>query len=350
MIYAPRAIFAGFTNRTFFGAVGSDYDVELEMVSRDEVIYAYRMLLGREPEGEEAIQGHLAATDWLELRDRFISSPEFQRTMGPHIVSHEQYDNLMAPPSRVNVKISAEHFEILLRHIQSAWEVLGVEKPHWSVLTAPMFRPDQIDANLDAFYQSGTQSWLALARAAERAGKLLPSDWTAFELGCGVGRVTAQLAKRFQSVVAYDVSRPHIDIARAHLADLAIENASLSVMTDLRHLSNLEKFDIFYSVIVLQHNPPPLIYRILQIVFEKVRPGGCVYFQVPVAKSGYEFDINDYLHKIRSEEPIMETHVLPQKWLFRLLRDNRLDLLDLQRDTWQSPPFVSVSLLAEKLG
>jgi hypothetical protein len=86
------------------------------------------------------------------------------------------------------------------------------------------------------------------------------------------------------------------------------------------------------------------------MVFEKVNPGGCVYFQVPVARSGYEFTIDNYLHEIKLREPIMETHILPQKWLFRLLHDNRLRLLDVQRDTWQSPPFVSLSLLAEKLG
>ncbi len=319
------------------------------MVSRDEVIYAYRMLLGREPESEAAIQGHLAATDWLELRDRFVRSEEFQVVMGPRIANRDQYDNLLATPGRVDVEVSAEHFDILLCHIRSAWEALGVERPHWSVITAPIFRPDQIDANLHTFYESGAQSWLALQRAAERAGKLLPNDWTVFELGCGVGRVTAQLARRFHSVVACDVSRPHLDIARAHLSSLAVDNVSLAPLSDLKQLTELKPFDLFYSIIVLQHNPPPLIHRILQIIFQRVNLGGCVYFQVPVARWGYQFVIDNYIDQIRSEDPIMETHILPQNHLFKLLHNYGLRLLDVQRDSWQSPPYISLSLFAEKV-
>jgi SAM-dependent methyltransferase len=319
------------------------------MVSRDDVIFAYRLLLGREPENEAAIQGHLSALDWRELRERFIRSTEFQSAMGPHVVFHEQYDNLMALPAHVDVKISEEHFNAMLRHIQCAWEMLGVEKPHWSVITAPIFQPNQIDSNLSAFYESGKQSYLALERAAARAGLSLSNDWSVFELGCGVGRVTAQLAKRFRSVIACDVSAPHIELAREHLASIAIENVSLSVVTNLRQLTEIEPFDLFYSIIVLQHNPPPLIHRILQIVFEKVKLGGCVYFQLPVATRGYEFLIDQYLSDISLGKPIMETHILPQKWLFSLLRESRLSLLDIQRDTWQSSPLVSLSLLAQKL-
>jgi len=49
------------------------------MIDRDDVIAGYRLILGREPENEAAIQNHMRARDLQELRWTFIRSPEFRR-------------------------------------------------------------------------------------------------------------------------------------------------------------------------------------------------------------------------------------------------------------------------------
>jgi 2-polyprenyl-3-methyl-5-hydroxy-6-metoxy-1,4-benzoquinol methylase len=323
-------------------------ELDKAMVSRQEVVYAYRLLLGREPESEAAIEGHLRAESWLDLRQRFVRSSEFQAIVGREVVRREQYENIFAGPASVDVEISAEHFKTLLRHIKQAWQDMGEKRPHWSVLTAPEFQPDRIQENLSAFYESGMQSWLALERAASRSGRELRSDWTAFELGCGVGRVTAQLAKHFHLVVAYDISLPHINIAKEYLNKRLFNNIEFCVLSELDQLQNLKPFDLFYSIIVLQHNPPPLIYQILKIVFSKLKPGGCVYFQVPVSKIGYQFVIEDYLRGLAPHNKAMETHILPQRFLFELMYNSGVRVLDIQRDFWQSSPYVSLSLFGEK--
>jgi hypothetical protein len=48
-------------------------------VSRDDVIGAYRILLGREPENEGVIQGHMREASFAELREKILRSDEFQR-------------------------------------------------------------------------------------------------------------------------------------------------------------------------------------------------------------------------------------------------------------------------------
>ena len=188
-----------------------------------------------------------------------------------------------------------------------------------------------------------------LETAAARAGKKLPPDWTCFELGCGVGRVTASLAKRFKHVIASDISHPHLRLASEHLHSKGVGNVTFLQLKSLETLKNLEPFDIFYSVIVLQHNPPPLIYRLLQLILDKVRAGGCVYFQVPVGYPDYSFSITDYLTSIERGEGTMEMHVLPQVDLFRVLDEQGFRILDLQRDNWPGPAYQSVSVFAEKL-
>ena len=46
-------------------------------VTREDVIAAYRLLLGREPESEEAIVSHMQYPTLGALRGHFIRSAEF---------------------------------------------------------------------------------------------------------------------------------------------------------------------------------------------------------------------------------------------------------------------------------
>jgi exopolysaccharide biosynthesis predicted pyruvyltransferase EpsI len=47
-------------------------------VTKEEVVWCYRAILGREPESEQAIQGHQAQRDIASLRDVFLKSREFR--------------------------------------------------------------------------------------------------------------------------------------------------------------------------------------------------------------------------------------------------------------------------------
>jgi SAM-dependent methyltransferase len=323
--------------------------MEKAMVTRDEVIYAYRLLLGRDPENEAAIQSKLGVPNWVDLRDHFIQCGEFRAKSTPAIAPGNAAEYLMTEPSRVDVDICQDDFASLVGHVQRAWQTLGAEKPYWSVVTCPSFLPEKIEENLDNFYESGAQTWKIFECAAARAGKAAKSEWIALELGCGVGRVTEQLARRFRRVLAYDISRAHLDLARSHLVGRGIDNVAFSQLAGLDSLLAAEPFDFFYSVIVLQHNPPPLIHRMLQIIFERLRPGGLAYFQIPVGSHGYQFSIDQYLEHLMTGSAGMEMHMLPQKQLFALLHECRLRILDFQTDNLTGPGFQSVSVLAEKL-
>ena len=318
------------------------------MVTRDEVIYAFRFLLGRDPESVTVINQFLPTANWANLRELFLASDEFRRKAVSAAYIDGSKDYVNSPPNPVDVEISPAHLDRLIEHVQSSWEALGREQPHWSVLTNPMFLPGNIDANSESFYSSGERGVDILEKAAARAGKDLPSSWTCFELGCGVGRITAYLARRFHFVTAADISSPHLQLAGKHLDQNSIANVSLVQLTSLEILETIEPFDIFYSIIVLQHNPPPLIYRMLHIILEKLKIGGCAYFQLPVAYPGYRFSIEEYLTSIENGQGTMEMHALPQPYLFRVLEKHKFRILDLQRDNWTGPGFHSITIFAEK--
>jgi hypothetical protein len=64
------------------------------MLSREDVVYAYRLLLGREPESEDVLDIHARnASSLAGLREAFIASSEFQSKLG-----HAQIENRGAVP------------------------------------------------------------------------------------------------------------------------------------------------------------------------------------------------------------------------------------------------------------
>jgi SAM-dependent methyltransferase len=326
-------------------------DILLKTGAADYVNGLYRSLLGRFPDPQELdawVSVIRSGNTLSEIAKGFVESAEFKLKFSAS--NQNALDCFIdSPPNYVDVEISAASFDQLIKRVRASWEALGRTRPHWSVLTNPIFLPDNIQANVLNFYQTGERSVRILEKAAARAGKEILSNWTCFELGCGVGRVTAYLAHRFSHVVAFDISHPHLMIARAYLRSKGTENVTLVQLKSLETLEKLEHFDVFYSIIVLQHNPPPLMYRMLELIFDKVRSGGYVYFQVPVAYPNYRFSIDEYMAAVRNEESEMEMHALPQTHLFRVLDEHGFRILDFQRDDWTGPGFHSVTVFAEKV-
>ena len=74
---------------------------------------------------------------------------------------------------------------------------------------------------------------------------------------------------------------------------------------------NLERVDLVYSLIVLQHNPPPVIRLIVRAFLKALNPGGVAYFQVPTYRGGYRFSPGEYLENEAKKHVMMEMHVLP---------------------------------------
>ena len=59
----------------------------------------------------------------------------------------------------------------------------------------------------------------------------------------------------------------------------------------LRRSKSSEKVDVSYSIIVLQHNPPPVIAFIVEALIHSLNPGGVAFFQVPTYRRGYTFSL-----------------------------------------------------------
>ena len=294
------------------------------MLSDDEVTWAYRLFLDRDPESHDVLARFKRLENTKRLRSVFLSSPECRsKTLVPHLP-------IDVSPMTVEWRADAETSRALLSRVQDIWTRLGRERPHWSVLNSDQFLPERMRAEREAFYASGRDDVQLILATLQRLG-LSPKQFPkGFEFGCGLARVTPHLARHFASVTACDVSRSHLEHAELAVAESGVGNIRL-LRAALPDFGMSEPFDFWFSRIVLQHNSPPLIAMILQRALQMLLPGGLAVFQVPTYAVGYHFRIRDYLN---SPPPLnsFEMHCLPQQAILEIAREQGCSVLEIRED------------------
>jgi len=302
-------------------------------VSADDVRNAYRFILGREPENAEVVAAHQRrAADLADLRRGFIGSAEFRQDV--------QGVPLTAPPPEVETVADPEALNAIIAKTGEAWAALGMVAPHHSVLSAEQYRPGRLAENESAFWESGRGD-LDLVISVLRRIDRSPYDFRrCVEYGCGVGRVTAQLATVFREVVALDISAPHLEIAREHVDRVNVRFRQVTP-TDL---FSVEGYDLWFSRLVLQHNPPPVTLAILDRAFAGLMPHGVAIVHVPTYCPGYSFNVVDYL----SGKAFLHMHATPQKPIFDLAWKRGCCLRDVREEG--IPGWVTNIFAFEKVG
>lgn len=299
-------------------------------ITREEVAFLYRSMLGREAESDSVLDyWSTTETDPAVLGSIFVASPEFKSRHWPHFAA-PQFP-LAVPPDDFEIEATPDQVERLLGHIRTSWTHLGEEKPHFSVLSGDVFLPDRFEENADAFWRTGEENVELIARSLARFGVNELSALTCNEYGCGVGRLTVALAKRFAHVHAYDISAAHLAIAQARAGEVGADNIDFHDTSE-DFLGPLEPCDVYVSIIVLQHNPPPVIELLLRRALQSLRPGGLALFQLPIWIADYRFSIEAYLAAPPSRR--IEMHYLPQARVFRLSQETGCEVLETRKDSW----------------
>lgn len=300
-------------------------------VSRDDVIFAYRLLLNRLPESEAVISEHARAEDLPALLAGFLRSREFLRKSPGPVGGRLPLD---LPAQDIDTDATDADTVRCLAEIRKIWTQLGINRPHFSVLTDRRFLPENISGSLDHFWQTGQMEAARVVNAARRYGSGNPANHTCVEFGCGVGRVTIDLARQYAVVHAYDISATHLAHARRRAHDNGLTNIVFHHCGD-DPLATLEPCDLYYSVIVFQHNPPVIISRLIRSALRTLKPSGVALFQVPTYETGYHFRTSDWL--AASHAPDMQMHCLPQLKIFEIITDENCSVLEVREDDWAGP-------------
>lgn len=304
------------------------------MSTPEQVTLAYQLFLGRDPENADVVNNLCqTAQTTKQLRDIFLKSPEFIQRMGevlekPQAIRHRHPFHL--PQIPVETEVSGEALDQMFERIHQEWEHLGATEPYWSVVTQPQYYQAEFASHREQFYTSGKYSADVFLAALRRCGVNPAQLSVCLEVGCGVGRVTWALAAAFNKLIAADISKHHLDLAENYLNAKGVHNVEYQHWQTVHAIRQLPQLDAIFSVITLQHNPPPVMAWMLRELLGKLRPGGVACIQIPTYRNGYMFEGERYLHSPPSKT--LEMHYLPQPEVFRIMTEAGCHLLEVRED------------------
>jgi SAM-dependent methyltransferase len=158
------------------------------------------------------------------------------------------------------------------------WERLAEVDAMWAVLTAPGrkgggWTPEEFFATGEAEVEHVVATAARFDRPARRE--------RALDFGCGVGRLTRALGRRFGHALGLDVSEGMVERARTLNADVPACEFRVNDAPDLSTLED-DSIDLVYSSIVLQHLPSVReIAGYIEEFLRVARPDGVVVFGIP---------------------------------------------------------------------
>jgi len=334
------------SNQTFNISNLIEHILSSEQFSKESLVrispviidHIYESFLGRPADNNGKIHfvGLLGETGRLDtVLTAFIGSPEFRAKQDITLPFME-----LSIPKEVNEYLATdEQLRAISEKIKAAWEHLGRTRAHHSVLTSESFLPEELGNNITEFWSSGYQELSLIEKLLDRHEKSLKKDIIAVEYGCGVGRITAPIAKNVAFLHAYDISAPHLEYAKEHMKEVEVENVTFHQVTD--PLTPLQKCDFFYSRIVFQHNPPPIIHQLFKNALSSLNPGGVAIIQVPTFIRGHSFVITEWLGNDHLLD--MQMHYLSQAAIFKLIYEMGCSLLEVREDNSCGDPQMYLS-------
>lgn len=238
----------------------------------------------------------------------------------------------------------------LARRMEADWQRLALQSPASFFGDRDAEKAGGAGAAETGMERHDTRSIVGadLHRTAQRCGVDLAGFSECFELGCGTGRDTVRFARQFRHVTATDLSSVHLDIARAALQCHAVTNVRLLHLSEA--FMKLPEFDVFVSLAMLEHVPPPLIAVLLTAMLKRLRLGGVAFVRVPTYCDDYRFVTEEWLAAAMPEREVAR-HLIPQPVLFDILQRCGCRILECREDSGSEAfDMVSTTVLARKDG
>jgi SAM-dependent methyltransferase len=153
------------------------------------------------------------------------------------------------------------------------WDDLALVDPFWAVLAADDKRGGGWEPT--EFFATGEADVEEMLATAAQLGRPTRHE-RALDFGCGVGRLTRALARRFEEAVGIDVSERMLEHARRLNADTPNVTFASSDQPPP------ESFDLVVANLVLQHLPSKALARVyIGRLIKATRPDGLLVFQLP---------------------------------------------------------------------
>ena len=155
------------------------------------------------------------------------------------------------------------------------WQGNAEADPLWVILTDSRYYGRKWD--VAGFFATGEEEIERVFKFMDGAAIAAPSG-SFLDFGCGVGRISRALRRRFQHGFGVDISPKMVELARTYVNDVEF----IANQTDSLVGFDDASVDFVYSHIVLQHIPNEYQERYIDEFLRVLRPGGLAVFQIPV--------------------------------------------------------------------
>lgn len=162
--------------------------------------------------------------------------------------------------------------------LHNTWETWAADDPLFAILSDPTKLGGKW--NIDEFMAHTPELDEILGLVDKH--DLLVGHARALDFGCGVGRMTQALARRFDTVVGIDISESMV--AKAEPLNQHRDRVRY-VTGDLTVLSG-PKFDFIFSIYVIQHIPQSMQRDVLRSLVGLLKPDGLLAIQIPAPSGG----------------------------------------------------------------
>lgn len=192
------------------------------------------------------------------------------------------------------------------------WENFAKIDSKWAIITDPKFKYGKWSQK--EFFRTGD---LEIENLFHNRCLKEISFTSALDFGCGIGRLTQALARKFKNVVGVDISNNMINEA-IKLNNLKNIKYIQNKKNDLS-IFNDNSFDLIYSSITLQHiSNSNDIKQFLREFLRIVKPKGFIIFYLPSVKS-YSYLTNFFLY-LRGTLFNILSSVISEQRLFNTFR------------------------------
>ena len=216
-----------------------------------------------------------------------------------------------------------------LEDVQRNWEAYAAADPMWAALMDPEKRGRRWDAG--EFFATGDEEIATVLGHLAKIGVEPDPGADALDFGCGIGRLTQALARRFGSATGVDISPKMVELAHG-ASDLPNTSFVVNAAGDLGLFED-GRFGFVYSSVVLQHLEPRYSTAYIREFARLLEPGGVAVFQIPDRIKG------DFVARLRRRlrvrgrlrgEPVAEMHCVPEDRVRELLADSGAVVADVQ--------------------
>lgn len=252
---------------------------------------------------------------------------------------------------------------MLLGSVQRHWNGLARRDPLWAVLTEHDKQGRRWSES--EFFATGE----AAINAELQWARMHVPDLVlghALDFGCGVGRLTRALARRFDRVTGVDISETMLALASRY-----VEQPNVTFRhnrtPDLRQFDD-GVFDYVTSEITLQHMAPRYARRYIAEFVRVCAAGGIITFQVPAyvppePKERFKWSwwpptlwtrvcrfTRRGWERFFPPEPTMEVHAVPRDVVIHILEGAGARVLAVEANTAAGTHIESYRYLARRVG